>query len=135
MGRGADNRLTFFSSRSLAEIKFALGVTQSHYNLLFKSQPMQNALLVSLQSLVDWSPQIFYKQTSFQLALLGTFVDVLSGGVSGVPAQPWDSFEVPWPGSASGHSPLSHHRGPSPQCCHFDTLHQFVLRAFFAFCT
>lgn len=68
---------------------------------------MQNALLVSLQSLVDWSPQIFKKQTSFQLALLGTFVDILSGGVSGhrqgAPWAPWDSS----PGSGGALAGLS----------------------------
>lgn len=53
MVQGADNRRMFFCSRSQAEVKFFLDVTQSHYHLLLKSQSMKNALLVPLQSPVD----------------------------------------------------------------------------------
>lgn len=63
MLQGTDNGLMFFSSRSLAEVKLFLDITQSHYNLLFKSWSMKNALLILLQSPVDWSPGIFKKQT------------------------------------------------------------------------
>lgn len=127
-----------FSSRSLVEVKFALDGTQSHYNLLFKSQPMQNALLVSLQSLVAWCPQIFNNQTSFQLALLGT-AWYLSRYSQWRSEQALTRCSLSTLGQITQFSRCPgqallldrvhfYYWRPSPQYCHFATLYQFALR-------
>lgn len=119
--QGADNGLMFLSSRSLAEVKFFLDVTQSHYNLLFKSWSMKNALLVPLQFPVDWSPGIFKNQT-ISAGIAWHLYWYPHWGVSGHwPGASWASqyrshcLGGAWSGSASGLSPLLlQYRGSSP---------------------
>lgn len=110
--QSADKELMFFSSRSLAEVKFFLDVTQSHYNILFKSCSVKNALLVPLQFPVDCSSGIFKNQT----ISAGTSWHLCwypHGGVSGhwheaswASQYTSRSFGGAWPESASGLSPL-----------------------------